>query len=71
MHGLRAISNLNTHQTIKALENVRAKSIVAHKQNHPQAARFTAEYEALKAEVLPDLQRVGYAEPSEDQLNLA
>lgn len=71
MHGLKGIAHANTHQTIKALEGLRAKSIVARKQNHPQTARFTAEYEALKAEVLPDLERVGYAEPSEDQLNLA
>lgn len=65
MHGLHAIKNLNTHQTIKGLENIRAKAIAAEKQNHPQAAVFRAQYNDLRAEVLPDLQRIGYVEPAE------
>lgn len=64
MHGLKGIANANVAQTIRALENLKAKAHAAKAQNHPQTASITAQYESLRDEVLPELTKLGYTEPN-------
>lgn len=60
MNDINGIRNANIQASLNALNNLQLKADEAQKQNHPQAARFKAEYEALNAELQPELAAVGY-----------